>query len=171
MIKYLKMDDSKCVGCMSCTATCSTKYFKEDNPALSCIEVQGLGKGAFHLVACDQECRMCVAECPTKAIIVGPTGIVVINKSLCVGCLACVAVCPIEAMKWYPGGKNPFKCTACGSCVKSCPKEALSIAEKPDSQASRFPFEAEARVSRALAAGGGAAAAAVARGAVQGVAR
>jgi len=154
VIKYLKMDDAKCVGCMNCTSACSIKYFKEDNPALSCIEVQGKGKNAFHLVSCDQECRRCVAECPTKAISVAPTGIVVINKNLCVGCLACVAVCPIEAMKWYPGGKNPFKCIACGACVKTCPKDALSIEEKEDSPASRFPFEVEARVSRKAAEGG-----------------
>ncbi|MEI6874453.1 MAG: 4Fe-4S binding protein [Spirochaetota bacterium] len=154
MIKYLRTDDSKCVGCMNCTATCSTKYFKIDNPGLSCIEVQGRGKNVFHLVVCDQECRKCVAECPTKAISVASTGIEVINKGLCVGCLACVAVCPIEAMKWYPGGKNPFKCIACGSCVKSCPKEALSLAEKEDSPVSRFPFEAEAAVSRGGIKGG-----------------
>ncbi|MDA8411580.1 MAG: 4Fe-4S binding protein [Treponema sp.] len=138
MIKYLATDDSKCVGCMNCTATCSQKYFKVDDPAKSCIRVEGLGGNKFHLVACDQECRKCVQECPTKALIVGPTGIVVLNKSLCVGCLACVAVCPIEAMRFFPGDKNPFKCIACGSCVPSCPKDALSIKEKPDSEKSLF---------------------------------
>jgi Fe-S-cluster-containing dehydrogenase component len=148
LIKYLKTDDSRCVGCMNCTATCSKKYFKQDNPALSCIAVHGLGKGAFHLVACDQECRICVVECPTKAISVARAGIVVINKGLCVGCLACVAVCPIEAMMWYPGGNSPFKCIACGDCVETCPKEALAIAEKVESSASRFPFEVEAAASR-----------------------
>jgi Fe-S-cluster-containing dehydrogenase component len=148
LIKYLKTDDAKCVGCMNCTADCSVKYFKEDNPALSCIAVQGLGKSAFHLVACDQECRKCAAECPTKAISVTSAGVVVINKGLCVGCLACVAVCPIEAMLWYPGGKTPFKCIACGSCVKKCPKEALSIVEKEESPESRWPFEVEAAVNR-----------------------
>ena len=64
-----------------------------------------------------------------------------INKSLCVGCLACVAVCPIEAMRFFPGESTPFKCIACGACVKTCPKEALEMAEKEDSPASRFPFE------------------------------
>ncbi|MEI6387366.1 MAG: 4Fe-4S binding protein [Spirochaetota bacterium] len=147
MIKYLKTDDAKCVGCMNCTATCSVKYFKEDNPAKSCIRVEGLGSNKFHLVACDQECRKCVAECPTKALFVGPTGIVIMNKSLCVGCLACVAVCPIEAMFYFPADKLPFKCIACGSCVKTCPKGALSIEDKPDSEKSRFPFDVESRVA------------------------
>lgn len=149
MIKFLRTDDSKCVGCMNCTSTCSTKYFKEDNPARSSIAVDGAGKGAFHLVACDQECRRCVAECPTQAISVSPAGVVVITRGLCVGCLACVAVCPIDAMMWYPGAAHPFKCISCGACVAACPKAALSIETKEDSPASRLPFEAEAAVSRA----------------------
>ncbi|TFG83441.1 MAG: 4Fe-4S dicluster domain-containing protein [Spirochaetales bacterium] len=140
-MKYLKLHDDKCVGCMNCVATCSRMYFKEENPAKSRIQVLGLGAGKFHLVACDQECRKCVAECPTQAITVNSQGVVMINKGLCVGCLACVAVCPIEAMRFFPGDSTPFKCIACGSCVKTCPKEALEIAEKEDSPASRFPFE------------------------------
>ena len=102
MIKYLKMDDQKCVGCMSCATACSLAYAKEDNPAKSRIQVLGLGSGHFHLVACDQECRLCVAECPMQAITVTKQGVVMIDKKLCVGCLACVAVCPTEAMRFYP---------------------------------------------------------------------
>jgi len=132
MIKYLSTHDEKCVGCMTCTAVCSRMYFKEDNPAKSSIQVVG-GAGGFHLVACDQECRKCVAECPTQAITVAKTGVVLINRKLCVGCLACVAACPTGAMRYYPGDKNPFKCVACGACAKECPKGALEIAEKEES--------------------------------------
>jgi len=148
VIKYLKLDDSKCVGCMDCTAACSRAYAKEDNPAKARIQVLELGGGRFHLVACDQECRKCVAECPVQAITVNKQGVVMIDKKLCVGCLACVAVCPIGAMRFYPGESATFKCVACGICVKACPKDALSIAEKEDSPASRFPFEAAAAVAK-----------------------
>jgi ferredoxin len=99
-------------------------------------------------VACDQECRKCVAECPTQAITVNAQGVVMINKSLCVGCLACVAVCPINAMRYYPGESTPFKCVACGACVKSCPSDALELDEKPDSLASQRPFEFISAVRR-----------------------
>ncbi|MGO8692059.1 MAG: 4Fe-4S binding protein [Rectinemataceae bacterium] len=148
MIKYLKTDDEKCVGCMTCTAVCSKLFFKEDNPAKSSIQVGGLGAGKFHLLACDQECRKCVQECPTQAITVAKMGVVFINKGLCVGCLACVAVCPIEAMRFFPGERTPFKCTACGACVKRCPKAALEIAEKDESPASRGWEEAIAMVRK-----------------------
>jgi Fe-S-cluster-containing dehydrogenase component len=148
VIKYLKTHDEKCVGCMSCSSACSQMYFKEDNPAKSRIQVNGIGKGAFHLIACDQECRKCVQECPTQALAVSKTGVVAFNKTLCVGCLACVAVCPIEAMRYFPGDKNPFKCIACGTCVKTCPKEAIEIAEKDESYASRAWAEAIAAVAK-----------------------
>lgn len=144
MIKYLKTCDDKCVGCMTCTAACSRLYFKEDNPAKSDIQVLELGGGKFHLVACDQECRKCVAECPTQAITVAKTGVVIIDKKLCVGCLACVAVCPTGAMRYFPGQKHPFKCIACGACARACPKAALEVAEKEDGPTARAPFDAAA---------------------------
>lgn len=146
MIKYLKTTDEKCVGCMSCASACSLLYAKEDNPAKSRIQVNGSGKNSFHLIACDQECRKCVQECPTQALTVSKTGVVVLDKKLCVGCLACVAVCPIEAMRVFPGESNPFKCIACGVCVKKCPKEAIEIAEKDESPASRAWSDAIAAV-------------------------
>jgi anaerobic carbon-monoxide dehydrogenase iron sulfur subunit len=148
VIKYLKTDDERCVGCMGCVSACSRLYAKEDNPAKSRIQVNGMGKNSFHLIACDQECRKCVQECPTQALTLTKAGVVVLNKSLCVGCLACVAVCPIEAMRIFPGDKQPFKCIACGSCVKHCPKEAIQIAEKEDSPASRLWADAIAAVRK-----------------------
>lgn len=141
MIKYLKLHEDKCIGCMNCVATCSRMYFKEENPAKARIRVLPLAQGRFSLTACDQECRKCVIECPTQAITVNSQGVVMVNKKLCVGCLACVAVCPINAMLYFPGDPNPFKCVACGACVKTCPSDALEIAEKEESPASRRPFE------------------------------
>jgi carbon-monoxide dehydrogenase iron sulfur subunit len=141
VIKYLNLNDDKCVGCLNCTATCSRLYFKDDDPAKSRIKVFPTGFGRYHIVACDQECRKCVAECPTQAITVNAQGTVIINKNMCVGCLACVAACPIGAMFYYPAESTPFKCIACGACVKTCPADALEIAGKDDSPASRLPFE------------------------------
>lgn len=148
MIRYLKTLDEKCVGCMTCAAVCSELYFKEENPAKSAIQVLALDAGKFRLVACDQECRKCVSECPTQAIGIAKTGVVLINRSVCVGCLACVAVCPSGAMRYYPGQKQPFKCVACGACAKRCPKGALELAEKEESPASRAWAEAIAAVSK-----------------------
>lgn len=134
VIKYLAMNDAKCVGCMTCASVCSKLYFKEDNPAKSCIQVNEAAANAFHLVACDQECMACVRECPTRAISRNKAGAIVIDKKRCVGCLACVAVCPIGAMRWFPGYPTTFKCVACGACARACPKGALEILTKEASE-------------------------------------
>lgn len=132
MIKYLKHTDEKCVGCNTCVSVCSRLYFKEENPAKSSIIIQNTGKNQFHITVCDQECRLCVDECPVQAISVSKAGVVVIDKKKCVGCLACVAVCPIGAMRYYPGQSAVFKCIACGACAKECPSNALEIATKDE---------------------------------------
>jgi pyruvate formate lyase activating enzyme len=45
---------------------------------------------------------------------------------LCLGCGACVPVCP-EAESRDPGGR-PARCLACGACVEVCPSGARRIA-------------------------------------------
>jgi len=130
VIKYLATNDKKCVGCMTCTSVCSRLYFKEDNFAKSRIQVNEMPAMAYHLVVCDQECMACVRECPTRAISRNKAGAIVIDSKKCVGCLACVAVCPIGAMRWFPGNPVPFKCISCGACAKACPKGALEILTK-----------------------------------------
>ncbi|MCE5255855.1 MAG: 4Fe-4S binding protein [Spirochaetaceae bacterium] len=149
MIKYLATSDEKCKGCMTCTSVCTRLYFKGDNPAQSSILVNPAGNApeagvtgasgvassagaTFHLVACDQECRRCEKECPTQAISRGKSGAILIEKKKCVGCLACVSVCPIGAMRWYPGMKFPFKCVACGACAVACPTQALELKTKEE---------------------------------------
>lgn len=106
---------------------CSTTFFKEDNPEKSAIRIHPAQDGGHRITVCDQYCRKCVDECPTMAISVSKQGVVLINKSICIGCFACVAVCPVDAMMRLEGGLTPFKCIACGSCAKQCPAGALEI--------------------------------------------
>ncbi len=129
-MKYLKTYPEKCIGCNTCMSVCSKVFFKEDNPEKSAIQVVPKGDDQYNLVVCDQTCQLCVAECPTQAITVNKLGVVMINKKLCTGCYACVAVCPIDAMRQFEGGLYPFKCVACGSCAKECPTQALEIVQK-----------------------------------------
>jgi ferredoxin len=105
---------------------CSTLFFKVDDPSRSCISITP-GGGGHEIVVCDQTCRLCVAECPVKALSVSAQGVVILDRKLCVGCRACVAVCPIGAMRHVPGLPNPFKCIACGACARKCPTGAIGI--------------------------------------------
>lgn len=51
-----------------------------------------------------------------------------INKDICVGCGACAAQCPMEAIK-EDDGKYVIDadiCVSCGACAEQCPMEAIS---------------------------------------------
>jgi len=52
----------------------------------------------------------------------------VVDKDVCVGCEACVSVCPVEAISMVDGKAevDPETCVECGSCVPVCPVEAIS---------------------------------------------
>ena len=51
-----------------------------------------------------------------------------IDKSKCIYCGACVAVCPVLALKLREISVDwdAEKCINCGNCVKACPVGAIS---------------------------------------------
>jgi NAD-dependent dihydropyrimidine dehydrogenase PreA subunit len=52
-----------------------------------------------------------------------------VNKDTCIGCGACVGVCPVGALSMDSDGKSQCDegtCIDCGACVSSCPVEAIS---------------------------------------------
>ncbi|MBN2364249.1 4Fe-4S binding protein [candidate division WOR-3 bacterium] len=129
-MKYLKTHPDKCIGCMVCMDVCSETFFGEKDHRKSSIKITPKKEEGFEITVCNQKCRLCVDECPVKALSITSQGVVILNKKLCVGCLACVAVCPINAMMWLEGLENPFKCVACGKCAEKCPSGAIEIAEE-----------------------------------------
>jgi electron transfer flavoprotein alpha subunit len=78
-----------------------------------------------------------------------PRGTLKLIKEKCIGCQACEAECPFEAIQVVDGIAviDYEKCVVCGKCVKVCPTEALYI-EPPAGQAG----EAEAGEEAAAAA-------------------
>jgi electron transfer flavoprotein alpha subunit/NAD-dependent dihydropyrimidine dehydrogenase PreA subunit len=59
-----------------------------------------------------------------------------INKEECIGCEACVDVCPFGALSMVDGvAEVDDKCTACGACLDVCPVDALSLPERPEAAA------------------------------------
>lgn len=53
----------------------------------------------------------------------------VADKKICVGCGACVATCPVEAIVLKDGVAqiDPQKCISCGVCVATCPVQAIKL--------------------------------------------
>ena len=86
----------------------------------------------------------CTKACKYGAISV-KNGVAVVDEDLCVGCMACAAVCPRKIITAVEPDRNvviacnsmakgavtnracTVGCIGCGKCVKNCPKEAITV--------------------------------------------
>ena len=50
-----------------------------------------------------------------------------VDEKKCISCGACVAICPVNAIKIEKGKAkiDPKKCIKCGACLDSCPFKAI----------------------------------------------
>jgi Fe-S-cluster-containing dehydrogenase component len=74
----------------------------------------------------------CIASCPVKAIS-ELDGVVLIDSGACIGCGACEASCPYQAITIENG--TALKCDLCGgdpACVKECVTGAIRNREVAD---------------------------------------
>ncbi len=63
----------------------------------------------------------------------------VIDKTKCIGCGTCVAICPVGAISFDSDGKayiDTNKCIKCGACQASCPVEAIDLSRGKDGKGS-----------------------------------
>jgi heterodisulfide reductase subunit A-like polyferredoxin len=56
-----------------------------------------------------------------------------VDEERCVGCGACAAICPFEAVAVRDGRAvvDQATCMGCGVCVAHCPHEALALERDP----------------------------------------
>jgi len=60
---------------------------------------------------------------PPKLLSFGEILVKVVRAEKCVGCSACVAVCPVGCLEYVEGKPKPVKkCANCGICVIVCPQ-------------------------------------------------
>ena len=73
-------------------------------------------------------------------------GIVDFDKSICIGCKACMAACPYDAIFINPEDHSAEKCNFCAhridvglepACVVVCPTQAILIGDMNDSRVVR----------------------------------
>ncbi|MEG1801467.1 MAG: 4Fe-4S binding protein [Oscillospiraceae bacterium] len=128
-MKHLVKDDSLCIGCHQCEEACSNAFYKKADPKLSCIRILDKEDGTHEVKVCTQ-CGACAEVCNTGMIKKNASGVFMLNKKECVGCLMCVGFCPEDVMVQCDDRQEPSKCTACGICVKVCPTGAIKIVEE-----------------------------------------
>jgi Fe-S-cluster-containing dehydrogenase component len=80
----------------------------------------------------------CVQVCPVGATFESPDGVVLIDKSYCIGCRYCVQACPYGCRYIDPRTQTADKCTLCHhrisrglttACCEACPTGARQLVD------------------------------------------
>ena len=131
MPKILVVDATKCTGCRICEMVCSIKKEGVINPSRARIQVIKWETISFDMPMVCQQCQdaPCATVCPVNALSWdAASGIVNLNEDLCIGCKACVAVCPFGAIGIDTKADKIIKCDLCQgdpTCVKFCETRAI----------------------------------------------
>ena len=133
---HLKFNSSSCTGCQLCQLACSARHEGRFDPYRSRIRVsseygpQGLEVSGRVCDLCGGDPR-CVQICPTAAITLTETGLV-LDEGECIVCLVCVAECPAGAIRETEDAKVAL-CDLCAGdpqCVSWCPHGAVALEVK-----------------------------------------
>ena len=147
-VRWVKvLDQTKCIGCHACTTACKSENEVPLGVTRTYVKSADIGtfpqvRRAFQVTRCNQ-CTdaPCVAACPTKAMYRRDDGIVDFSKEICIGCKACMAACPYDAIFINPEDHSAEKCNMCAhrldvglepACVTVCPTEAILVGDLND---------------------------------------
>jgi Fe-S-cluster-containing dehydrogenase component len=160
------VDIDKCIGCGNCVRACSNEnhvpagYFRtwveryqvpEDEDQPPHVDspngaIDGFppntraGVKSFFVPKLCNHCAHspCVQVCPVGATFVSPDGVVLVDRSYCLGCRYCVQACPYGCRYLHPDTKTVDKCTLCyhritqgltTACCENCPTGARQLVD------------------------------------------
>jgi Fe-S-cluster-containing dehydrogenase component len=149
------LDQNRCIGCHACTTACKSENEVPLGVTRTYVKSVDVGefpqvRRAFQVTRCNQcEDAPCAAACPTRAMYRREDGIVDFDKSICIGCKACMAACPYDAIFINPDDHSAEKCNMCAhridiglepACVTVCPTQAILVGDlnDPDSPAAQI---------------------------------
>ena len=141
------IDHTRCIGCHACTTACKSENEVPLSVTRTYVKYVDTGhypqaRRSFQVTRCNQcEDAPCVTACPTAAMYKRADGIVDFDKSICIGCKACIAACPYDAIFINPEDKSAEKCNFCAhrldvglepACAVVCPTEAILVGDMHD---------------------------------------
>src|SRR5829696_8848844 len=148
-IQWAKViDHTRCIGCHACTTACKSENIVPLSVTRTYVKHVDVGvfpqaRRAHQVTRCNQCAHApCVTACPTTAMFKRPDGIVDFDKSICIGCKACMAACPYDAIFINPEDHSAEKCNFCAhridmqlepACVVVCPTQAILVGDMNDS--------------------------------------
>jgi Fe-S-cluster-containing dehydrogenase component/formate-dependent nitrite reductase membrane component NrfD len=146
--KWAKViDHTRCIGCHACSTACKSENLVPLSVNRTYVKYVDVGvfpeaRRAFQVTRCNQcDHPPCVTACPTAAMYRRADGIVDFDKSICIGCKACMAACPYDAIFINPEDHAAEKCNFCAqrldiglepACVIVCPTEAILVGDLND---------------------------------------
>jgi Fe-S-cluster-containing dehydrogenase component/formate-dependent nitrite reductase membrane component NrfD len=149
-VRWAKLvDHTRCIGCHACSTACKSENQVPLSVNRTYVKYADVGvfpqaRRAFQVTRCNQCDRPpCVFACPTSAMYQRPDGIVDFDKSVCIGCKACIAACPYDAIFINPVDHSAEKCNFCAhrieiglepACVVVCPTEAIAVGNMADAR-------------------------------------
>jgi len=147
-IQWAKViDHTRCIGCHACTTACKSENIVPLSVTRTYVKHVDVGvfpqaRRAHQVTRCNQCAHApCVTACPTTAMFKRPDGIVDFDKSICIGCKACMAACPYDAIFINPEDHSAEKCNFCAhridiglepACVVVCPTQAILVGDMND---------------------------------------
>ena len=147
-VRWAKLiDHDRCIGCHACTTACKSENEVPLSVTRTYVKYVEVGvfpqsRRAFQVTRCNQcERAPCATACPTGAMFRRADGIVDFDKSVCIGCKACIAACPYDAIFINPEDHSAEKCNFCAhrldvglepACVSVCPTEAILVGDLED---------------------------------------
>ncbi|MBA3349204.1 MAG: polysulfide reductase NrfD [Actinobacteria bacterium] len=138
------LDQGRCIGCHACTTACKSENEVPLSVTRTYVKSVEVGvwpqaRRAFQVTRCNQCADApCVSACPTSAMFQRADGIVDFDKRVCIGCKACIAACPYDAIFINPEDHSAEKCNFCThrlevglepACVVVCPVEAIFVGD------------------------------------------
>ena len=147
-IQWAKViDHTRCIGCHACTTACKSENVVPLSVTRTYVKHVDIGvfpqaRRAHQVTRCNQCAHApCVTACPTTAMFKRADGIVDFDKSICIGCKACMAACPYDAIFINPDDHSAEKCNFCAhridmqlepACVVVCPTQAILVGDLND---------------------------------------
>ena len=147
-VRWAKViDHTRCIGCHACTTACKSENEVPLSVTRTYVKSVDVGifpqaRRVFQVTRCNQcDDAPCATACPTTAMYRRPDGIVDFDKAVCIGCKACIAACPYDAIFINPDDHSAEKCNFCAhridmglepACVVVCPTEAILVGDLSD---------------------------------------
>lgn len=137
-MKRIKIDRSKCIGCLTCVTACMVAHESSDSRNRVTIDSKTKAAPIF-CRHCDKP--ECVYTCMTGAMSKNrETGYVEYDKNRCASCYMCIMACPYGVLKSDRiAHKEIMKCNMCTHrsennepnpmCVEKCPMSAITLEE------------------------------------------